>query len=117
VDIFFIAHLQQQPPITYPGQVNLDIRISKSDWVEKILPNLKYKEVSLIEVPKIENPEFSVVAKIDDAWKMYSMGEYGKVLTECRKALEAFVTILKEKGLQKEIIEKEGKKWYQIEKR
>ena len=37
------------------------------------------------------------------------MGEYDKVLTECRKAMEGLTTIIKNKGFQKEI-EEEGKK-------
>jgi hypothetical protein len=31
VDIFFIAELQQQPPVKYPGVVSLNFRIPKSD--------------------------------------------------------------------------------------
>jgi len=48
--------------------VSFNLRIPKSDWVETILPQLKYKEVSLIELPKIEKPEFGDVAtKINEA--------------------------------------------------
>jgi len=110
IDISFVAELQQQPLVRHTAAVSLGVRIPKSDWVEVILPQLKYKEVSLIEIPKIEKPEFSdIIARINDAWKLYSMGEYDKVLTECRKAMEGLTTILKNKGFQKEI-EEEGKK-------
>jgi hypothetical protein len=86
-------------------------RIPKSDWVERILPRLKFKDVSLIEIPKIGNPEFNeVVDKINDAWKQYSMGEYDKVLTECRKAMEALGNIVKNKGLEKEVPDEKGEK-------
>jgi hypothetical protein len=112
VDIFFIAELQQQPPVKYPEMgVSFDLRIPKSDWVETILPQLKYKEVSLIELPKIEKPEFGDVAtRINEAWKQYSMGEYDKVLTECRKAMEALITVVKNRGFQKEITDEKGKR-------
>ncbi len=110
IELFFIAELQQQPSVKYPATTSFNIRIPKSDWVEKILPDLKYKEVSLIEIPKIEKPEFSdTIIKINEAWKMYSMGEYDKVLAECRKALESLIAIIKNKGFSKEI-EEEGKK-------
>jgi hypothetical protein len=102
-----LRELSTKHPVDFPP---LYIGIPKSDWVEKILPQLKYKEVSLIEVPKLERPEFSnIIAKVDGAWKMYSMGEYDKVLTECRKAIEGLADIVKEKCFHKEV-EEEGKK-------
>ena len=106
IDIFFVTEIQQQPPVKHSETISFNVRIAKSDWVEKILPQLKYKEVSLIELPKIEKPEFSdIIARINEAWRLYSMGDYDKVLTECRKAMEGLTTIIKSKGLQKEIEE------------
>jgi hypothetical protein len=94
-----------------PSGVSIDGRIPKSDWVERILPQLKFKDVSLIEIPKIENPEFGeVINEINDAWKQYSMGEYDKVLTGCRKAMEALGNIVKNKGLEKEVPDEKGEK-------
>jgi len=94
-----------------PSSVSIDGRIPKSDWVERVLPQLKFKDVSLIEIPKIENPEFSeVVGEINDAWKQYSMGEYDKVLTGCRKAMEALGDIVKDKGFKKEATDEKGEK-------
>jgi hypothetical protein len=89
----------------------LTLEFLKAIWVETILPQLKYKEVSLIEFPKIEKPEFGdVAARINEAWKQYSMGEYDKVLTECRKAMEALITVVKNRGFQKEITDEKGKR-------
>lgn len=106
-----VAELQQQPSAKYPEEVSLEFRVPKSDWVEKILPQLKYKEVSLLELPKIEKSEFGdIVARINDAWKQYSMGEYAKVLVECRKAMEALTTTVKNRGFQKEITDEKGNK-------
>ncbi|MFP3138124.1 MAG: hypothetical protein RXS42_07895 [Nitrososphaeria archaeon] len=94
-----------------PSGVSIDGRIPKSDWVERILPQLKFKDVSLIEIPKIENPEFGeVINEINDAWKQYSMGEYDKVLTGCRKAMEALGKIVKDKGFKKEATDEKGEK-------
>ncbi len=87
----------------------VQIRIPKSDWVEEFLPQLKYKEVFLVEMPKLERPELSdAITKINEAWRMYSMGEYDKVLVECRKALESLETTIKNMGFQVKS-EEEGK--------
>jgi len=104
--ISFISEWEQwkEPLSKNYNTVYLDFRFPKSDWVEKILPQLKYKEVSLIEIPKIEKPEYSdIIAKLNEAWKVYSMGEYDKVLIECRKALEALSSIVKNKCFEREI--------------
>jgi len=111
VELRFIAEILQQPPIKQGGSTVLNLRIPKSDWIESILPQLRYKDVVLLEVPKIDRPEFGdIVGKINDAWKQHSMGEYDKVLTECRKAMEGLTTLMKEKGFVKEIEEKGEKK-------
>jgi hypothetical protein len=111
VDLFLIVELQREPPSMCPIQFpSLYIEVPKSDWVEKILPQLKYKEVSLIELPKLDGPEFSnIIAEIDKAWKMYSMGEYKDVLTKCRIAIEGLTSVVKSRGFHKEV-EEEGKK-------
>ena len=111
IELTFIAEVQQQPPIKQPGMIFIKERIPKSDWVEIILPQLRFKDVVLLEIPKIEKPELSeVISKINEAWKRYSMGEYGNVLTECRKAMEALTTIIKNLGFQKEITDEKGKR-------
>lgn len=111
IELTFIAEVQQQPPLKQPGIIFIRERIPKSDWVEIILPQLKFKDVVLLEIPKIEKPELSeVISKINEAWRQYSMGEYDKVLTECRKAMEALTTIIKNRGFQKEITDDKGKR-------
>jgi hypothetical protein len=110
MELAFIAEVQQQPPTKQSGIVSISQRIPKSDWVEIILPQLRFKDVALLEIPKIEKPKFGeTISKINEAWRQYSMGEYDKVLTECRKAIESLTTIMKNKGFQKEI-EEDGKK-------
>jgi hypothetical protein len=111
IQLSFVAEVQQQPPIRQPITIQLDERIAKSDWAEKILPQLGFKDVALIEIPKIERPEFGdSISRINEAWKQYSMGEYDKVLTECRKAMEALVAVVKGKGFEKETGDEKGKK-------
>jgi hypothetical protein len=38
------------------------------------------------------------------------MGEYDKVLTECRKAMEALTNVVKGKGFQREVVDEKGKR-------
>lgn len=84
-------------------QSNLDGKIAKSDWVEKFLPTFKYKEVVLLEVPKLDISEFSKVAELlNDAWKKKSMGQFSDVLVDCRRALEFITKEVKKKGFKTE---------------
>jgi len=111
IDTRFIAELQQQPPVRSPQSFTLELRVPKSDWVETILPSLKYKDVMLIEIPKLADTEFTeIVNYLNGAWKQYSMGEYDKVLSECRKALEALNGKLRSKGFEKEVANEKGTK-------
>jgi len=110
-NINFLAEVYQQPPTQNSFSANISFAIPKSDWVEKILPQLKYKDVALLEIPRLKDAEFADVVKyVDAAWKYYSMCEHSQVLSECRKALEALTTKVKDKGFRKEIIEEEKKK-------
>ena len=87
-------------------------RIPKVDWSEKLLKELKYKWVHLIEIPEIAppTPELGEVrGYVDDAWKKYSMGEYDDVLVDCRKAIQAIGTVLRKSGFETEETIEEGK--------
>jgi hypothetical protein len=107
----FISENQQQPQSKVFQMFTLDFRIPKSDWVEDILPRLKYKDVILIEVPKILEPQFQdVMTHLNGAWKQYSMGEYDKVLVECRKALENLNEKMKSAGFESESTNGQGAK-------
>lgn len=81
---------------------SFEFRIPKSDWVEKILSGVGFKDVSLLEIPKFPSEEYKDVIKwLDSAWKQYMMGEYDKVLGDCRKALEGLATTIKDKGFER----------------
>lgn len=111
-DIFFMSEIHQRPETRDLHSCHIDwIRIAKSDWVEKILPLLQFKDVTLIEIPKLLDSEFKeITAHMNGAWKQYSMGEYDKVLIECRKALEELTKKVKNKEFKKEITDNGGKK-------
>lgn len=86
----------------------VESRISKSDWVEKFLPAFQFKNVSLLEIPSIDSEDFRKVSEhLDSAWKQKFMGEYDKVLTDCRKVIEEIGTIVRKKGFE---IEEDGTK-------
>lgn len=87
---------------------NINFEIPKSIWVEKILPNIGFKNVSLIELPKINTQWQKIIEHINEAWHQHSMGKYDKVLTECRKALEALNNEVKTKGFVKNITNDKG---------
>jgi hypothetical protein len=107
----FVGEQQQQPQTKTATGFTLDFRMPKSDWIENILPRLKYKDVMLLEIPKFLEPKFDdVVTYVNDAWRQYSMGEYDKVLTECRKALETLSNKVKAQGFEKEIEDDQGKR-------
>jgi hypothetical protein len=84
------------------------IAISKSDWVEEILPLLNYKNVTLIEVPVLKFEDFNdVITEVDNAWKKHSMGDYKQVLVHCRNALDGIASKIKQAGFQMQDKEEE----------
>jgi hypothetical protein len=84
-------------------------RIPKSDWVENFLPALGVKNVSLIEIPQLTAPEFQeTISLLNDAWKQYSLGEYSRVLSDCRKAMEITSQKVKEQGFVETVVNKES---------
>lgn len=86
-----------------PLQMNIPARIPKSDWVETYLPQLRFRDAMLVELPKIEGADYKeAIDHLNSAWKQRGFGEYDKVLEECRKALEAMKEALKKKGVVKE---------------
>jgi hypothetical protein len=94
---------QVPQPFTASPQSNVSVRIPKSDWVETYLPQLKFRDVLLLEFPKLDSVDFKeAIDHLNGAWKQFGLGEYDKVLEECRKTLEAAKEVVKKKGLMKE---------------
>lgn len=111
VNVSFVGEIYRQPQTKTSSAFQLQFRIPKSDWVETLLPEMGYKTVSLLEIPQLMDSEFQEITKyVDEAWKQHSMGEYNRVLSDCRKALEAIGTKIRKKGFEKTITEEEGRK-------
>jgi len=51
--IRFRAYPLDEPSASEPYQIPVDIPIPKSKWVEEILPHLNYKNVALVELPRV----------------------------------------------------------------
>ncbi len=111
VDFSFILEEKREKPVKYFGDTYFDFKISKSDWVEIFLSLFKFREVFLIEIPRIERPDFiDIIDNLNEAWKEYSMGSYDNVLVKCRKAMEGLSNIVKKYGFRKEITDEKGEK-------
>lgn len=79
--------------------VQFDFRIPKSDWVEKWLPVLKYKDVSLVELPKIPGVDtINIIEHLNSAWKNKQMGQYNTTLNQCRLVVEELRKFVQDKG-------------------
>jgi len=98
-NIYCQVDIRDQAQKYSSSATNFEGTIAKSDWVEKHLEAYNYKEVVLLEVPKIAFPEFAEAAEsLNDAWKKRSMGQFSEVLVDCRKALEFTTNAVKKKG-------------------
>lgn len=95
-----------------PFPVVFEFRIPKSDWVERVLPQVGFSDVSLLEIPRLSDSQFAdSIGYLNSAWKQYELGEYDKVLTECRKTLESLTKKVKEKGLSRDVDGKSLPDW------
>jgi len=65
-------------------------------------PIFNYKEVQLIEIPKIQSDmHVRLIEYLDKAWRYNYMGQYDIALLNCRKIIEELDRILKDKGFSK----------------
>jgi len=111
VETHLKAQTQTSPQLStqLPSQ-QTKVRVSKSDWVEKILPRFDYKEVILVEIPKLSANEYeTVIQHLNSAWKQKHMGQYDKVLTDCRLSVEALRKIVRSKGHVNEELQRKDK--------
>lgn len=78
------------------------VNISRSDWVDKVLPRLGYGKIALVEVP---TPEKAIGETISGAVEEFQQaqqhvlhGDYNKALNHCRNALERLSNARKYEG-------------------
>ncbi|MBA7669028.1 hypothetical protein ES703_77154 [subsurface metagenome] len=88
----------------------LQPEIAQSTWVTEFLPIFNYKEVQLIEIPKIQSDvHMRLIEYLDNAWRYNYMGQYDVVLINCRRIIEELDGILKDRGFSKEKSLDEGR--------
>ena len=98
-NIYCYATILDQQSKRYTCTSNFEGKIAKSDWVEKFLQAFRYKDVVLLEVPKLDFPELTKATELlSDAWKKKSMGQFTDVLVDCRRALEFITSEVKKRG-------------------
>jgi hypothetical protein len=73
------------------------VRIARSDWVDRILPNLGYRHSVIIELPLIRNPRVSevylqAVEALDQARQAFAQEDYRGAIRHTRDVLEYFAT-------------------------
>jgi hypothetical protein len=85
----FQAFIKGNPATIQSYKIHLqDITVAKSTWIEDVLPRLNYKNVALVEIPKLKYEKLNeAVNALNRAWKSYSMGDMSNILVECRKTL------------------------------
>lgn len=78
----------------YTAQGHISFEIEQSQWVKKILPELGYKAIKLIELPgasEVIPEEYSLSLKeLDEARRYFTNGDYDKSVAHCRSAIEPF---------------------------
>lgn len=80
--------------ITGSGQATFTIE--QSAWVNKMLPNLGYNRIRLMEIPNYSTiiPEdyAKSISEFDQAQDYFLKGDYDKTVSHCRVALDPFKT-------------------------
>ena len=78
--------------------------VPKSTWIERILSAFNFKNVFLLELPKLkENVDTNeLVIQLNNALTKLNSGDYPGVLVDCQKALEATRVLARAKGYTNE---------------
>lgn len=94
----------------YRSQADLEVIISRSEWVERVLPGTGFAKTHIIELPAI--PLQACAGKraafeaLQQAQKLEGQGFYEEAVMHCRIALESFVEYVDkadEQGIVKKV--------------
>lgn len=108
--LYFTSEIPSQYKYKNSGFQPLpDYPIPKSTWIEHILSAFNFKNVFLLELPKlIENADTTKVSvHLNNALDKLSSGDYTGVLIDCHKALEETKALAKSRDYVKVINDKE----------
>jgi hypothetical protein len=80
------------------GRIDIALNIPQSHWVDKILSNLGYGKVKLIEIPIPEKivPDIfqKALNELQESKKYFIDGDYDKVVAHCRNAIQLIPEVL-----------------------
>jgi hypothetical protein len=80
-------------------RANLHFKISKSDWVEKILRTIGYRNLRLVEIPVVHdslNEAYKdIISEFNHAESYFNKSDYNKCIAHCRHTLDALTRNLK----------------------
>lgn len=110
VNVKFLYYADDEHRSIHESYFTVDHIVAKSKWVEEILPAIGYKNMALIEIPKLKHEKLNTaIDLLDVAWKKYSMGEFDEVLVKCRKVLEEVTSSIKKEGFVKKVKDENGR--------
>lgn len=93
----------------------LNFQIPRSVWVEKILPELGYRNLKLIEIPlshdHLKEAYQDIILEFNKAEHYFNMHDYNKCVAHCRHTLDALTRNLR--SIKNESKSETGFKWLQ----
>jgi hypothetical protein len=93
--------------------VILNYQLAKSVWIEKILPNLGYRNLKLVEIPlshkNLKEAYDDIVFEFNKAEGYFTLHDYNKCVAHCRSTLDALTRNLK--SIKNESKSETGFKW------
>ncbi|HTD41431.1 MAG TPA: hypothetical protein VK671_12470 [Mucilaginibacter sp.] len=79
--------------------VLINFQIPKSVWIEKILPNLGYRNLKLVEIPlshnNLKEAYDDIISEFEKAEHYFNLHDYNKCIAHCRSTLDALTRNLK----------------------
>ena len=79
-------------------QSNLQVNISRSEWLERVLPGTEFAKVHMIELPAIPIESCAgmkaAFEALQQAQKLEGQGFYDEAVSKCRIALEPFFEVV-----------------------
>ena len=93
--------------------VKIYFEIPRSVWIEKILPEMGYRNLKLFEIPvshSILNEAYDhIISNFDEAERYFNLQDYNKCVSHCRMSLDTLNTSLA--NIRKEVTSKSNYKW------
>jgi hypothetical protein len=100
------GHRRFSPDRLNSETISIMFQIPRSVWVEKILPELGYRKLRLIEIPLIhdemDEPYKDIIHEFNEAERYFNGQDYNKCVAHCRNTMDKLTQNL-------QLFKKEGK--------